>query len=232
MKMTFVAHAAALATATLCRWPPESLNTSAFGRIWTPRRDIASRARRAIAARSRTPRRPSSPGLKTSRPRKRLLAASRSGASARSWYTVSMPAARASWGLLNNTGSPFTRISPLFGRSVPDRIRTSVLLPAPLSPISATISPRLTWKSAPCRACTEPKWRAMLLASIRGRSGIRCCTGSLNHLSGPHAASAWATWNGAGRWVAGRLRSSRQRARSTCPCRRPSALRDRTDCPW
>ena len=39
---------------------------------------------------------PSGPGLRNSRPRKRLVAMSRAGATASVWYTVSIPATRAS----------------------------------------------------------------------------------------------------------------------------------------
>ena len=52
------------------------------------------------------------------------------------------------------TGLPSIRISPDVGVSVPDRILTSVLLPAPLSPMSAVTSPALTSKLAPDSALT------------------------------------------------------------------------------
>ena len=52
------------------------------------------------------------------------------------------------------TGLPSIRISPDVGVSVPDRILTSVLLPAPLSPMSATTSPAFTSKLAPDSALT------------------------------------------------------------------------------
>ena len=52
------------------------------------------------------------------------------------------------------TGLPSTRISPDVGVSVPDKILTSVLLPAPLSPMSAVTSPALTSKLAPDSALT------------------------------------------------------------------------------
>ncbi len=52
------------------------------------------------------------------------------------------------------TGLPSTRISPEVGVSVPDKILTSVLLPAPLSPMSAVTSPAFTSKFAPDSALT------------------------------------------------------------------------------
>ncbi len=59
-----------------------------------------------------------------------------------------MPCLRASSGLVRVTGSPLTRISPPSGRIAPDSTFTSVLLPAPLSPMSATTSPGKTVKLA------------------------------------------------------------------------------------
>ena len=58
------------------------------------------------------------------------------------WWTVAMPSARAACGEAIDTGLPATSTRPASGCSVPDRIFTSVDLPAPLAPISATISPR------------------------------------------------------------------------------------------
>src|SRR5437016_2930197 len=63
------------------------------------------------------------------------------------------------------TGWPSTRISPEVGVSVPDKILTSVLLPAPLSPMSAVTSPALTSKSAPASALTWPYTFVMSRAS-------------------------------------------------------------------
>jgi hypothetical protein len=67
-------------------------------------------------------------------------AMSSEGATARSWYTVSMPARRASPGERNRTGFPSRRISPRSGWSAPESDLIKVDLPAPLSPITATIS--------------------------------------------------------------------------------------------
>ena len=63
------------------------------------------------------------------------------------------------------TGLPSTRISPDVGVSVPDKILTSVLLPAPLSPMSATTSPAFTSKLAPDSALTWPYTFVMSRAS-------------------------------------------------------------------
>jgi hypothetical protein len=90
------------------------------------------------------------------------------GASARSWYTVSMPSSRAATGFGMVTWRPSNRIAPPSGARVPDRILTSVLLPAPLSPTSAATSPGWTAKSAPRSARTPPKLLTMPPASSRG----------------------------------------------------------------
>src|ERR1051326_758599 len=47
-------------------------------------------------------------------------------------------------------------ISPLVGSSSPERQLSSVVLPQPLGPIIATISPRCTEKSTPRSAATFP----------------------------------------------------------------------------
>ena len=59
---------------------------------------------------------------------------------------------------------PPPRPEPASACKVPDRIFTSVDLPAPLAPISATISPRETTRSAASSACVAAK-----LLSIRRR---------------------------------------------------------------
>ena len=89
-----------------------------------------------------------------SRPRYMFCTGLRWGARARSWYTVSIPYRRAASGPSMVTGCPSTKISPEVGVSVPDKILTSVLLPAPLSPMSAVTSPVLTSKLAPDSALT------------------------------------------------------------------------------
>src|SRR3954452_864684 len=79
-----------------------------------------------------------------------------------------MPSSRAASGEANVTGAPSKRISPASGIRTPDSVLTSVLLPAPLSPISATTSPAWTVKSAPRRACTRPKLLTRPCASNSG----------------------------------------------------------------
>src|ERR1700689_151831 len=76
-----------------------------------------------------------------------------------------MPCRRASSGPLIVTGFPSIKISPEVGVSVPDRILTSVLLPAPLSPMRATTSPACTSKLAPDSALTCPYTFVMSRAS-------------------------------------------------------------------
>src|SRR3989344_3508702 len=99
---------------------------------------------------------PSSPGRRSSRPRNRFSAMVMAGATARSWYTVSMPARRASMGLLNWMRWPSSRISPSSGTVAPDSALMRLDLPAPLSPITARISPARSSKSAPSSAVTWP----------------------------------------------------------------------------
>ena len=66
---------------------------------------------------------------------------SSAGATARSWYTVSIPARRASSGDLKCTGWPSRLIWPWSGTTAPDSALIMLDLPAPLSPITARISP-------------------------------------------------------------------------------------------
>src|SRR5215218_7255304 len=169
MNTTLLTQVAARLTATLWRWPPDRLATMAPV-SWspTPRSAKALLVRRRMAALSRNPSLPSGPGRTSSRPRNRLAAGSSSGASARSWYTVSMPSSRAATGFGMATWRPSNRISPPSGARVPDRILTSVLLPAPLSPTRAATSPGWTAKSTPRSARTPPKLFVMPLASSSG----------------------------------------------------------------
>ena len=59
------------------------------------------------------------------------------------------------------TALPATSTCPASACNVPDRIFTSVDLPAPLAPISATISPRATTRSAPSSARVAAKLLSM-----------------------------------------------------------------------
>ena len=97
-----------------------------------------------------------------------FAAGSISAASARSWKTVSIPRSRASCGVWMSTGLPPKRISPLSGGCTPTSVLTSVLLPAPLSPTSATTSCGYTVKLTPRRACTRPKLLTTSRASSTG----------------------------------------------------------------
>src|SRR5262249_38142557 len=87
-----------------------------------------------------------------------------------SWYTVSIPASRASSGLANLTGFPATRISPASGGWTPDRHLISVDLPAPFSPTSAVTSPSSAQSETPSSAVTPPKCFVSRTAS---RTGVR-----------------------------------------------------------
>src|SRR6478672_9825000 len=67
-----------------------------------------------------------------------------------------MPARRASIGVRKCTTLPSSRISPASGTSAPDSALINVDLPAPLSPITARISPARSSKSAWSSAVTWP----------------------------------------------------------------------------
>src|SRR4051794_13574928 len=82
--------------------------------------------------------------------------ASRLSHSARSWCTVSIPSARASGGVSPSSRWPSSHISPPSGWWIPLSVLISVLLPAPLSPTSATISPACTVSETPDSDCTPP----------------------------------------------------------------------------
>src|SRR5689334_7105550 len=79
-----------------------------------------------------------------------------------------MPSARASTGEAIVTGLPSKTISPASGAWTPASVFTSVDLPAPLSPTSATTSPGYTVKFAPRSARTRPKLLTIRRASSSG----------------------------------------------------------------
>src|SRR6185369_6450958 len=83
-----------------------------------------------------------------------------------------MPPRRASAGERARYGSPRTVIEPLSGWTAPVRILTSVLLPAPLAPISAWTSPALTDRDADRRAATAP-YRFAISVAWSNTSGIK-----------------------------------------------------------
>src|SRR5579862_151611 len=72
-----------------------------------------------------------------------------------------MPSARAVGGVSPLSGSPSSRISPPSGWWIPLRVLISVLLPAPLSPTRATISPACTVSETPESDCTPPNHLTM-----------------------------------------------------------------------
>ena len=90
------------------------------------------------------------------RVRRRFCETVRSGSIAGSWKTGAKPTLRAPSGEPIRTGLPLTVIVPASWRMTPVRILTSVLLPAPLAPSSAWISPGSTTRSADLSATTGP----------------------------------------------------------------------------
>ncbi len=80
----------------------------------------------------------------------------RAGERASVWYTVSMPASRASSGEEKLISLPASLIVPSSGRTAPEIALIRVDLPAPLSPMTARISPGIRSKSAWSMAVTRP----------------------------------------------------------------------------
>ena len=114
------------------------------------RRSISVRVRSRIARSRRSPPRVSS------RPAKMFAVTVRSGNASISWCTMPMPCASASRGRASAIGWPSRHSSPLSGRREPERILSSVDLPAPFSPTSACASPAATSKLTPPSARTAP----------------------------------------------------------------------------
>ena len=99
---------------------------------------------------------PSGPGLRSSRPRNRLSAIDSAGESARFWYTVSMPALRASIGVRKATGLPSRRISPASGiDGAGQRLDQRRLAGAVVADDAEDLAARSS-KSAPSSATTRP----------------------------------------------------------------------------
>src|SRR5512132_2292611 len=69
--------------------------------------------------------------------------------------TCATPARATASGLLRAICLPSNTISPVW-RTVPDTARSVVVLPAPLAPSRATISPSATVSETPCRALIGP----------------------------------------------------------------------------
>ena len=114
----------------------------------------------AISPRSSDPR-PSSASQPRTAPtslpvRRRFSHTVRSGASAGSWKTAPSPARWAAAGVPSCTSRPRTAMRPLSARITPVSALTRVLLPAPLAPNKAWISPRATPRFASSRATTAP----------------------------------------------------------------------------
>ena len=104
-----------------------------------------------------------------SRPSQRLATTSRLSHSARSWNTVAMPRSCATAGLVMSTAAPSKSIDPDSGAKTPESTLTSVDLPAPLSPTSATTSPASTQKSTSVSALTARN-RLLMPRIVRMRS--------------------------------------------------------------
>src|SRR5262249_10282144 len=115
MMMSFEAKVAVRAIATHWRCPPDMLRM-VFDRLGILTA-VFSRALRVASRICRKSRIEKGPSLSKnfSRPRKRLDGTSRSSAKARFWNTVSMPASRASMGLLKLTSWPWKMIPPEVG---------------------------------------------------------------------------------------------------------------------
>src|SRR3954451_21003547 len=79
-----------------------------------------------------------------------------------------MPFSRASCGVANATCWPPSRISPPVGWNTPEIALISVVLPAPLSPASATTSPGRTAMEKSLSARTAPKCLDRLRTSSKG----------------------------------------------------------------
>ena len=84
------------------------------------------------------------PSFVVSAPRMMLSSTVKTSMSLKCWCTMPMPRAVASFGSLIFTASPFFLMMPSSGWYMPKRTLISVLLPAPFSPRSACISPRLS----------------------------------------------------------------------------------------
>ena len=126
--------ASARASATRCCWPPESSCGKRCAYCVRPTRRSSSGTRSR-----RSPRRT---------PKPTFCSTLRCGKSAYSWKTIPIPRACAGTKTPGpKTGRSSIAISPASGRSKPATSRSSVVLPQPLGPSSATNSPRSTQSS-------------------------------------------------------------------------------------
>ena len=139
----------ARATATIWRWPPDSDRTERSG----SRSGMPSRSK--MRAASRRCRKSDSNWPRRSRPSSTFEATSRFSHSDRSCQTTEMPRRLAAIGSAG-TARPSSAMTPEVGAMSPAMQRTSVLLPAPFSPASATTSPARTVRSTESRAVSGP----------------------------------------------------------------------------
>ena len=147
----------ALATATACRWPPDSDPTG-----WRMLRTVVTRrslsVRWAVVSIVTSS---SSRCRRASWPSSMFCTMSRLSHSARSWYTVAIPAWVASFGVRKCARCPCQTISPCDGSQMPEMVLIRVDLPAPLSPTRAVTCPAGMSRSIPLSACTGPKFFPM-----------------------------------------------------------------------
>ena len=142
----------ARAMETTWRWPPESwpTSTSTLGRSMPMSCSWLLVMVFISSSRSR-------PRLVVSSlPRKKLRHTDIWSTTARVWYTVAMPALRASRGLPNTVGLLSTKILPEVGGWSPARVLMRVDLPAPLSPRTQVTVPSSTVRLTPLRAVKAP----------------------------------------------------------------------------
>src|SRR5499426_3015232 len=89
------------------------------------------------------------------------------------------------------TSSPFRSTRPEVGRSTPVRQLKKVLLPAPLGPMTARISPRATSKLTPLSAVSPPK--RTVSPSVR-RAGAESPPGAAVVVAGDREDGSAATY--------------------------------------
>src|SRR5688572_24375394 len=137
-------------TATICCWPPESARTVTWRRSRSTGKSAYTRSRlRVVSARARAAKAPSSRFSCT------LMLPKRRRPSG----TIAMPRSTITWACSRVRSSPSQRMVPARGGSSPAIAFSKVLLPAPLGPRRATISPAPTESETPKRAGTSP-WAA------------------------------------------------------------------------
>src|SRR5688572_13078761 len=96
-----------------------------------------------------------------------------------------MPSSRAAIGLVMRAALPSMAIPPESGWCTPDRIFTSVDLPAPFSPSKAVIEPRCNSRSTPASARTPPKVLRTPVSVKKGGTQSRSeYLGEFGHVAG------------------------------------------------